>query len=56
MKPNRVHKNTSRQKIQKPHTHKIHSSHELKNQIKQYYFSGILQDSENARLYDNSIG
>lgn len=30
MKPNREHKNTSRQKIQKPHTHKIHSSHELK--------------------------
>ena len=32
MKPNREHKNTSRQKIQKPHTHKIHSSPELKNQ------------------------
>lgn len=32
MKPNREHKNTSRQKIQKPHTHKIHSSRELKNQ------------------------
>ena len=56
MKPNREHKNTSRQKIQKSHTHKIHSRHELKSKSNSIFFSGILQDSENARLYDYSTG